>query len=349
MLFMILELNKREATIHLEAGKRYPITIRYEQPSEGAMAGFNIFNVAMRDPEPDRQDALLVAKSADCSVVFVGSGTTAETEGEDRKSMSLGDEQNQLVSDVAKVAKRTVVIVNTGAPVEMPWADEVDAIVQMWLPGQEGGYALADVLTGTICPSGKLPTSFPRRYEDNPTFIHYPGHSRVEYGEGLFVGYRYYDANGLEPLFPFGFGLSYTEFELSDLRSESTHQAGSDLTAKVRVKNVGERAGSETVQAYIEDHATIETQVPRKLAAFAKVHLEPGEEREVELLIEARAFSRFDVDSSAWVSDPGRYRLCIGNSSRNLTLHHDLQLEAGESGPTIRDDLHATVTKILEG
>lgn len=326
MLFMILPLNRRHATITLEAGREYSIRIRYAQPASGSIRAFNIFEVKLREPAPRREVAIAAAHAADVALVFVGPGTTAETEGMDRASMRLPDDQNALVEAIAAANPNTVVCVNSGGPVEMPWADKVKAIVQCWLPGQEGGHAITDVLTGAVNPSGKLPVTFPRRYEDNPSFLHYPGGAHVHYGEGLFVGYRHYDALAIEPLFAFGHGLSYTRFALSDLEAPGRAGAGEDIAVTCTLANTGDRPGAEVVQLYLEHLAPSETMAQRQLKAFAKCELAPGEQAVIALNLPSRAFAWYDVDASQWIITPGHFRLHIGTSSRDLPLIHDIEI-----------------------
>lgn len=326
LLFMILPLNRRQARITLEAGKSYPIRIRYSQPAENAIRAFNIFNVFLREPAPDTAAAIASAKANDTAILFVGSGTTSETEGKDRASMSLSDAQNALVDSVLDVNPNTIVVVNTGGPVEMPWAARAPAIVQLFLPGQEGGHGLADVLTGKVNPSGKLPVSFPRRYRDNPTFLHFPGGQDVDYGEGLFVGYRYYDAAGIDPLFPFGHGLSYTHFEYGVLSGPETAKVGETIGVSLDITNVGPVAGAETVQVYIEDLATQETKAVRQLRAFEKIELAAGETKTLSFELPCRAFAWWDRSRSDWQVTPGRYRIHAGASSRDLRQAIELDL-----------------------
>jgi len=328
MLFMILPLNRREAAVTLEAGRSYKVCLRYSQPAAKAIRAFNIFNVSLREPPPERGQAIDAAAQADCAIVFVGAGTTAETEGLDRASMRLSDAQNALVEDVIAANRNTIVVVNTGAPIEMPWADRAAAILQMWLPGQEGGHALADILTGAVSPSGKLPVTFPVRYEDNPTALHYPGGLQSDYGEGIFVGYRYYDRMGVAPLFPFGHGLSYTTFALSDAAGPASIKEGDAAQISVKLTNTGKRAGAETVQVYVEDRATAESMPPRQLRAFQKLYLEPGEERTLTFSLQSRDFAWFDPDTNDWRITPGAYRVHLGQSSRDLPVSLDLEIKA---------------------
>lgn len=326
MLFMILPLNRRHASISLEAGRDYPIRIRYAQPAAGSIRAFNIFEIKLREPAPEQDAAIVAARNADVALVFVGPGTTAETEGMDRASMRLPDAQNALVEAIVAANPNTVVCVNSGGPVEMPWADKVKAILQCWLPGQEGGHAIADVLTGAVNPTGKLPVTFPRRYEDNPSLLHYPGGAHVHYGEGLFVGYRHYDAAGVEPMFPFGHGLSYTRFEVSGLAAPERVKVGEDITVTCTLANTGTRAGSEVVQLYLEHCDPAETMPPRQLKAFARHDLSRGETTQVTLKVPPSAFAWYDVDAGEWTVTPGHYRLHLGSSSRNLPMVHDIEI-----------------------
>jgi len=326
MLFMIIPLSRRHVSIELEAGRDYQFRIAYSQPSEGSIRAFNILNVAMREPLPERERAIAAAKNADIAIVFVGPGTTAESEGIDRTSMRLTDEQNQLVEDIVAANSNVIVCVNCGGPVEMPWIDKVKAVLLTWLPGQEGGQALADILTGVINPSGKLPVTFPRAYQDNPSFLHYPGGSHVHYGEGLFVGYRHYDTAGIAPLFPFGYGLSYTRFELSDIVAPASAKAFEDVEVTCTLGNTGEREGAETVQIYVEHLQPVETMPLRQLKAFAKCKIQAGESNLITLRVPGRGLAWYDVDAAKWTVSPGRYRLHIGTSSRDLALTHDIEI-----------------------
>lgn len=325
-LYMILKMHKRAASADLKAGQKYPIRIRYSQPS--GIPGFNMLNISVREPAPDRQAAIRAAESADKTILFIGPGTTSESEGSDRSSMAIDDEQTELLEDIVRVNPNTIVVANIGGPVEMPWESNVPAIVSMWLPGQEGGSAIARVLTGKVNPSGKLPITFPRRYKDNPSAIHYPGGEDVEYGEGLFVGYKYYDAIGIDPLFPFGHGLSYTRFEYGILKSASNAREGDGLLIELDVKNIGDREGAETVQFYVSDKATTETMVPRQLRAFEKVHLHPGETTTIVVELNARAFAHWNRLEKAWRVTPGQYVIHAGGSSRDLRQSISVEFSA---------------------
>ncbi|MCI4643857.1 MAG: glycoside hydrolase family 3 C-terminal domain-containing protein, partial [Hyphomonadaceae bacterium] len=317
-LFMFLELDVRKARRDLEAGRTYRIRLRYSQPADGAILGFNVFAVSLRPPAPSFEEAISLAADSDVAMVFAGAGSTAETEGQDRASMALDADQSRLIESVAEVSPKTVVVLNTGAPVEMDWADSVDAILQTWLPGQEGGYAIADLLSGAISPSGKLPVTFPKAYRDNPTWLYYPGGTQADYGEGLFVGYRYYDAAQIEPLFPFGHGLTYSSFTLEGLQLPDMIHCGAPLPISLRLTNTGRCHAQETVQIYIEDLATQETRPLRQLRAFRKVALDPNAEASVQFELDPRALCWFDTDKNDWAATPGRYLVHAGFSSRDI-------------------------------
>jgi beta-glucosidase len=211
----------------------------------------------------------------------------------------------------------------------MDWADHTQALLQAWCPGQECGHAIADVLFGSANPSGRLPTSFPRRYEDNPAYINYPGENgEVHYGEGIFVGYRYYDTKGIEPLFPFGHGLSYTDFEYGEIELERrVVGAGEPVRFRIRVRNTGSRAGSEVVQVYVHDSACRLSRPEQELRAFEKLALEPGEEREVRIELEARALAFYDPAGPGWVAEPGHFELRVGRSSRDIAARANVELK----------------------
>jgi beta-glucosidase len=200
----------------------------------------------------------------------------------------------------------------------MPWIDDVAATVLAYYPGQEGGNAIARILLGEVNPSGKLSVTYPKRYEDNPSFINYPGTKEVRYGEGIFVGYRYYDKKDVEPLFPFGHGLSYTTFAYSDLQVPADAAIGDPVEVSVQVTNTGQRAGRETVQLYVHDQASSLVRPPKELKGFEKVSLDPGETATVHFVLDERAFSFYDPYREEWVAEPGAFDILVGASSRDI-------------------------------
>jgi beta-glucosidase len=247
-------------------------------------------------------------------VLVVGTDGDWETEGNDRESMALPAPQDDLVRAVAAANPRTIVAVNAGSPVAMPWIDDVEAVIQCWFAGEEWGNALADVLSGDVSPSGKLPTTFPMRIEDTPAFTNYPGErGKVRYGEGVFVGYRWYDTRHIEPRFCFGHGLSYTMFDLDKPEWDDATQ-----TVRVRVTNTGDRRGAEVVQCYVRDIEAAVARPTQELKAFAKVWLEPGEHTDVALTLDDRAFAFWDPELHDWRVEPGEFELRVGTSSRDI-------------------------------
>jgi len=225
-----------------------------------------------------------------------------------------------LIERVAAANKNTVVMLNTGSPIAMPWLEQVAAVAQAWFSGQECGNAIADVLFGDVNPSGKLTQTFPVRLEDNPAYINYPGENgKVVYGEGLFVGYRYYEKKKIAPLFPFGYGLSYTTFSYANLRL-SANEIGPDDTLKVLVDvtNTGKRAGKEIVQVYVRDVESRLHRPDKELKAFAKVQLEPGERKTVQLALEREALAYYDDLEHAWVAEAGEFEVLVGASSQEI-------------------------------
>lgn len=263
------------------------------------------------------EEALHAARKAEVAVVFAG--LRGDTEGSDRTHLDLPADQVELIRAVAGVAPRTVVVLSSGGVVSLEdWHDDVDAIVAGWLLGQAGGSALADVLSGAVNPSGRLAESLPLRLADNPSYLTFPGEAgHVRYGEGVMVGYRHYESVGRAVRYPFGHGLSYTEFRTSDL---SVAVEGDDtVTVRATVTNTGERAGKHVVQVYVATTAGRVRRPLRELRAFAKVELAPGESREVELALDRRAFAYWDIDVSGWTVAPGEYTVQIAeNASRVL-------------------------------
>jgi len=242
--------------------------------------------------------------------------------------MRLPNRQDELIEKVSAVNSNVVVVLNLGGPVAMPWLDQVSSVLHIWYLGQESGNALADVLFGDVSPSGKLPTTFPKRLEDNPSFINFPGENgHVNYGEGLFIGYRYYDKKAIEPLFPFGHGLSYTQFHFRALTLPETVRLGERVKVSCEVENIGKVAGKEVVQVYIRDVESSLVRPPKELKAFAKIALQPGESKTVEFNLDQRAFSFYDDLKAAWVAEPGEFETLIGASSQDIRLRGTLLLK----------------------
>ena len=289
-------------------------------------------------PPPDGvQRAVAAAAGADVAVVVVGLDHDTETEGRDRTTLALPPEQDDLVRAVAAVNERTVVVVNAGAPVLMPWRDEVAAVVQMWYPGMEGGHALADVLSGDVNPSGRLPTTFPAELSDtaahhagNPA--HYPGvDGQVHYDEGVFIGYRWFDARDLTPQWCFGHGLSYTRFEYRDVElnvvdppsagplSPDERPGGEPVVeVSVTVANIGDRDGHEVVQVYVAPPVGDLARPRRELRGFTRVFVPAGGQVRVSIPLDRRALAAWDPDAGGWVVAAGTHHVEVGASSRDL-------------------------------
>ncbi len=305
-------------TLDLQAGRAYEVTLEYATPAEGIRA----VRVGVTRPLGDAhlERAVRLAAECDVALVFVGHNGEWDTEAVDRPHMDLVGRQNELVSRVASANPRTVVVLQTGAPVAMPWLDAVAGVLQAWYPGQEAGNAIADVLFGAAEPSGRLPQTFPVRLEDNAAHGNYPGgNGRVRYGEGIFAGYRHHDTKHIPPLFPFGFGLSYTSFAYGNLRlSAEALQPEDTLTVTLDVTNTGQRAGQEVVQLYVRDEQSSLPRPEKELKGFLKVELAPGETKTVTLTLGMRALAYFDDARAAWVAEAGRFEVLVGSSSRDI-------------------------------
>jgi len=262
------------------------------------------------------------AKNANMVVVFVGLPERYESEGYDRSHMDMPENHKNLIEAVAEVQKNIVVVLSNGSPIEMPWMDKVKGIMEAYLGGQAVGGAIADILFGITNPCGKLTETFPMKLSHNPSYINFPGEEdKVEYKEGLFVGYRYYDAKGIEPLFPFGYGLSYTNFEYTDISVDKNKVKDIDtITVKVRVKNTGSIAGKEIIQLYIRDIVSSVIRPLKELKEFEKVELQPGEEKKVTFTLDKRSFAYYNVDIKDWYVESGDFEILIGKSSKEIVL-----------------------------
>jgi beta-glucosidase len=343
--FFGLASQELEGAVELTAGTPVEVVVElYTHPDEVAAGTRVAFGL------PDRADilerAVSAAEQAAAAVVVVGTSDAWETEQRDRTSFQLPGRQDELVRRIAAVNPRTVVVVNAGGIVDLPWADDVAAVLQCWFGGQELGPALADVLTGAADPGGRLATTIPLRLEHAPSHDNFPGENgELRYGEGLFMGYRGYDHRALPVRFPFGHGLSYTSFVLGEPEVASpTFRPGDRLEVRVPVTNTGTRRGTEVVQLYVAPHVPRLARPPQELKAFAKVALEPGETASTTLVLDDRSFAYWDPGQADWPAiqprlagmlgvepappaerrpqgwqvDPGRYELRIGRSSRSI-------------------------------
>ncbi len=272
--------------------------------------------------------AAALAARSDVALLFVGLNGDWEGEGHDRPDMELVGQQVALIEQVAAANPNTVVVLQTGSPIAMPWLNKVAGVIQAWYPGQECGNAIADVLFGTVNPSGKLSQTFPQRLEDNPAYINYPGeHGRVRYGEGIFIGYRYYEKKQVVPLFPFGFGLSYTSFAYGNLHlNRQTITPDEGITLSVDVTNTGKTMGKEVVQVYVRDMQSSVARPTKELKRFTKVALAAGETKTVTFTLDREAFAYWDDAEHAWTAEAGDFEILVGSSSQDIRVHAIVQL-----------------------
>jgi beta-glucosidase len=276
--------------------------------------------------------AAAIAADADLALVMAGLPLSYESEGIDRTHIDLPPSHNKLISAVAKVQPNTAVILTNGSAIAMPWVDEVSAILETWLGGQAGAGAIADAVFGKVNPSGKLAETFPVRLEDTPAYLNFPGEDgQVIYGERMFVGYRYYDKRNIEPLFPFGHGLSYTEFGYSDLKLSSTNITDNDkLQVSLTVSNTGKVKGKEVIQLYVADTESSVQRPVKELKAFDKIELAPGESKDVSFTLNKRDFSYYSKVYDRWLAESGKFEILVGSSSRDIRLKGSLNLSNTE-------------------
>jgi len=317
-----------KAPIHLEEGKKYRIQLNFQSTTENERQAFilkALYHITQKEVDAEIDEAISLAKEADIPLLFVGHTTGFEQEGIDRDDMRLPGEQDRLIQRVCEAVPETIVILTTGSPVEMPWIDSVNTLLQTHFYGQEGGTAIAEILHGITNPSGKLTTTYPIRLKDNPTYIHYSGNRNHNYGEGIFVGYRYYDFKEMPVLFPFGHGLSYTEFVFSDLKITGDLEEGT-LKAEFSIANTGDKAGAEVAQVYIGQQKCTELRPPQELKGFQKVYLAPGEKQQVIIHLNHRSFAYYQEWKQDWHRDTGEFEIRVGNSSRNILLTQRITL-----------------------
>ena len=314
-------------TVALEAGRAHEVVIEFAT-KDFATLGLAAFAAGIGLPLGDDAiaEAVRVARNADTAIVFIGRNGEWDTEGSDLSSIDLPGRQNELVAAVAHANPNTIVVMQTGGPVEMPWIGSVAALLQAWYPGQEAGNAIADVLVGAAEPSGRLPQTFPVRWADNPAHSQdrevYPGfEGKVRYEEGIFVGYRHYDRLGLTPLFPFGFGLGYASFAVSDLSiDDAEFEAEGNVMVGLTVTNTSAREGAVVVQLYVSDEIASDPRPAKELKAFRKVQLKAGESRQITMALDARAFAFYRVQAKHWLVEEGSFTLRVGLSSADLPL-----------------------------
>ena len=281
---------------------------------------------------PDKeliQEAVKIAEASEAAVIFAGLPDAFESEGFDREHLDLPENQNALIEAICKVQKNVIVVLHGGSPMLLPWEDQVKGILCMYLGGQEVGRAAVELLYGEKNPSGKLAETWPLRLEDTPSYLNFPGvDGIVNYREDIFIGYRYYDKKKMKVQYPFGHGLSYTSFSYSDLKTDKiTITDKETLHVSCKIKNTGTCAGKEIVQLYVKDVESSVERPVRELKGFAKIYLNPGEEKEVEFTLDKRSFSYYETLISDWFVESGEFVIEIGASSRDIRLSQSIQVE----------------------
>ena len=309
--------------------------------------GYNLDNDEMNQELIDK--AKEAAKKSNVAIIFAGLPDRYESEGYDRKHMKMPENHNKLIEEVSKVQPNTIVVLSNGAPVEIPWIDKVKGLLESYLGGQAGGGAVADILFGEVNPSGKLAETFPKKLSHNPSYLNFPGEgNKVEYREGVFVGYRYYDKKEIEPLFPFGYGLSYTTFEYTDISVDKKEITDKEtIEVKVKVKNTGKVKGKEIVQLYIRDVESKVNRPEKELKGFEKIELAPGEEKTVTFKLDKRSFAYYNTEIRDWYVESGEFEILVGKSSKEIELKETVKVN---STVTIKKkyDRNSTIGDLME-
>ncbi|PSN65418.1 beta-glucosidase-like protein [Corynespora cassiicola Philippines] len=342
MGFLLGGIAEEEFTYSFTQGQSYSIKIHSAPPggadnNGGILEGLPAFRLGFMQQEDHDADLLTeavdLARECDVAIVFTGHTPVWETEGQDQKTFNLPKDgsQDKLVEAVAGANSKTVVVNSTGVAVAMPWLSKVSAVLQTWFPGQEAGNAIADILSGAVNPSGRLPISWPKRLEDAPAYGNFPGEKKdgqltVRYDEGVFVGYRHYDRLAKDKmLFPFGYGLSYTTFQIKD--AQVSQSSAESFNVSFKVANTGSQAGSTVAQLYIGRANQSPDHPIKTLAAFQKVALEASQEQTVELTVSLKDFAYFDEASSSWKVDRGEYVFHVGQSVASIEAAVSVELE----------------------
>ncbi len=293
------------------------------------------------------KEALEAAKAADKVVIFAGLPDSFESEGYDRAHMRLPDCQNRLIDEILAVQPETIIVLHNGSPVEMPWLSRVKGLLEAYLGGQAVGEAVADILYGKCCPCGKLAETIPYKLSDNPSYLSFGDGENVTYQEGIFVGYRYYDAKEMPVAFPFGYGLSYTSFAYSNLRLDRSKMADNDtVTVSVDVTNTGDIEGKEIVQLYISDLTGAARRPLRELKGYEKVSLKPGETKIVSFVLDYRSFAWYHTGIKDWYAASGDYEILIGASSRDMRLSEKVHLTTQKTLP-LKVHMNTTLGELL--
>ena len=314
--FFAMGSAPKRGKIEFKEGKTYSLVIEYKW--EGR---FPAVQIGMQAPDQHdlMEEATSLAKEADAVILIVGTNSDWETEGNDRVSLDLPSNQDELIEKVCNLNKNTIVVLNTGSPCEMPWVDKANSILQCWFPGQEFGNSLSDILFGEVNPSGKLPTTFPKNLSDTPAYSTYPGKDlQMDYEEGLFIGYRWYDREEIEPLFAFGHGLSYTTFDYSNLRAVPPKGTSSVAAFELDITNSGDVFGKEIVQGYVKVSESKIDRPIKELKKFEKVSLKPGESKRITFELTERDLSFWSETNQSWQVEPAEYIFEVGASAVDI-------------------------------
>ena len=313
----------KKGVANFQKGKAYKIEVQYH--FEGSFPAVYI-GCQAPDEVDIFQEAIEIASHADEVILIAGTNSDWETEGNDRADFNLPANQNKLIEAILETNQNTVVVINTGSPIHMPWEKKAKAIIQTWFAGQEFGNALVDILSGKVNPSGKLPTTFPVRIEDTPAYKNYPGNDlQMNYDEKLLVGYRWYEAKSIRPLFCFGHGLSFTNFNYQNLEVTT----GSDfvVTCNFEIQNIGDISGLEIAQCYVSFASPLPGEPCKTLQGFVKEEINANELKKVEIKLGPRNFSYWSVETNTWQIREGSYQILIGSSSENILLQASINLE----------------------
>ena len=314
--FFAMGSAPRRGKIEFIEGQTYSLVIEYKW--EGR---FPAVQIGMQAPDQFdlMEEATSLAKEADAVILIAGTNSDWETEGNDRSSLDLPSNQDELIEKVCNLNKNTVVVLNTGSPCEMPWVEEANSILQCWFPGQEFGNSLSDILFGEVNPCGKLPTTFPKKLSDTPAYSTYPGKDlQMDYEEGLYIGYRWYDREEIDPLFAFGHGLSYTTFDYSNLRAVPPKGTSSVAAFELQITNLGSIAGKEIVQGYVKVPDSQIDRPVKELKKFEKVLLEPGESKKIIFELSERDLSFWSETNQSWQVEPAEYVFEVGASAIDI-------------------------------
>ena len=325
-----LASREYRGSIDLEPGSACRVVVENRTPPDGPDVGLKALRLGIARPTGDDEldRAVQLAASADVAVVCVGLSGEWDTEGMDRPNMDLPGRQDELVARVATANPRTIVVLQSGGPLTLPWIDSVAAVTQAWYPGQECGNAIADLLFGDVNPSGKLPMTWPRSLANNPTTLSFPGERGVaDYREGIFAGYRFYEKMEISPLFAFGHGLSYSAFAYDAIRLGAPELSpGDQLIVEVDLRNTGDRTGAEVVQLYVRDPESVLVRPDKELKGFTRLEMEPGASGTARMTLDMRSFAYFDDQRDAWVADAGEFEILVGAASDDIRLCASVRL-----------------------